>query len=186
MNKKSPSADYLLTDIKLVPGRMITAIANTLPIEVNNLDGIENVDECMIKQLKEANCSFICLPIIFNFLNDQIPFCATGQDYLCMLKHIQEKLKRPWLSCYSEKQKRSTVVQGTIDVYDNYETDLLQLGIYINDLTYRQVTTRKEQHIMTTEDFIGSVGGSLGLFLGFSFFCYASEALDKLFNRLSA
>ena len=187
MNRKRPQPEYLITDIKLVPGKMIIAIADIFPTEVNNLDGIENVDDCMIKELREANCSFICLPILFNFLNDRIPFCATGEDYLCMLKHIDTLRRRGpavSLSCYSKKQKRSTVVQGTIVVYDYIETNLLQLGIYISDMTYGQVTTKKEKYIMTTEDFIGSVGGSLGLFLGFSFFCYASDALDKLFNRL--
>ena len=79
MNRKRPQPEYLITDIKLVPGKMIKAIADIFPTEVNNLDGIENVDDCMIKELREANCSFICLPILFNFLNDRIPFCATAQ-----------------------------------------------------------------------------------------------------------
>ena len=35
-------------------------------------------------------------------------------------------------------------------------------------------------------DFIGSVGGSLGLFLGFSLFSYFSLFLDSLFDKLTS
>ena len=38
---------------------------------------------------------------------------------------------------------------------------------------------KEEVLVVTTENLIGSVGGSLGLFLGFSFFTYFSGLLEK-------
>ena len=41
---------------------------------------------------------------------------------------------------------------------------------------------KTEEWIVTTLDLIGSVGGSLGLFLGFSVFTYLSEFIDKIIS----
>ena len=46
------------------------------------------------------------------------------------------------------------------------------------------ITVKKQKYIMITTDFIGSVGGSLSLFLGFSLFTYASEVMDKLLAKI--
>ena len=61
---------------------------------------------------------------------------------------------------------------------------------YIVQFTFnpisKRVLVKEERYIISTTDFIGSVGGSLGLFLGFSCFTYTSELLDKLLNKLSS
>ena len=43
---------------------------------------------------------------------------------------------------------------------------------------------KEEVLIVTAGNFIGSVGGSLGLFLGFSGFTYLSGIIDKIWHRL--
>ena len=64
--------------------------------------------------------------------------------------------------------------------YHHPEKVRLRLLIYNVPL---EVTKMEERYILSTTDFIGSVGGSLGLFLGFSLFTYTSDLLDKIFNR---
>ena len=64
--------------------------------------------------------------------------------------------------------------------YHHPEKVRLRLLIYNVPL---EVTKMEERYILSTTDFIGSVGGSLGLFLGFSIFTYTSDLLDKIFNR---
>ena len=44
----------------------------------------------------------------------------------------------------------------------------------------------KESFVYDTNDMIAAIGGSLGLFLGFSFFSVISKFLDDLFNRISS
>lgn len=45
---------------------------------------------------------------------------------------------------------------------------------------------KTEAEVMGVPDFIGSVGGSLGLFLGFSLFSYFSLFLDSLFEKITS
>ena len=40
-----------------------------------------------------------------------------------------------------------------------------------------------EVKLLTTEDFIGSVGGSLGMFFGFSIYATFLYCIDKALNR---
>ena len=63
------------------------------------------------------------------------------------------------------------------------ENDITRLTIYIQTMTKE---IREEVDVMTTSGLIGSVGGSLGMFFGFSFSGYALCLLDKCFStRLS-
>ena len=48
-----------------------------------------------------------------------------------------------------------------------------------------QLEMKTEAPVMDIRDFLGSVGGSLGLFLGFSLFTYLSLLLDTFFHKIS-
>ena len=50
--------------------------------------------------------------------------------------------------------------------------------------TIRRV--EKERLVYDTNDMIAAIGGSLGLFLGLSFFNVVSKCLDSLFNLISS
>ena len=100
-----------------------------------------------------------------------------------------KKTMIPELPCYDEKQKKATKIKGVLQneyVYAhgvdlNYQPYYSQLGI-------RHVTTdlheMEEKYILSTEDFIGTVGGSLGLFLGFSFITFVTDVIGKVFDCL--
>ena len=53
----------------------------------------------------------------------------------------------------------------------------LQFG-YSSD----QIKIEEETLMIGTSSYIGSVGGSLGLFMGFSVFTYLSYCIDKFFE----
>ena len=44
---------------------------------------------------------------------------------------------------------------------------------------------QQEKIIISYRDFIGSVGGSLGLFLGFSVFSYVTDLFSKLVEKIA-
>ena len=159
---------------------------NISPTTIVGLNGIEKADECVVQHLKKAKCPYVCSPIIFNYLNEWIPPCSKNEDYLCMLDYYQKTMS-PELPCYDEKQKKSTKIKGDFrkdfwfvpDVDDETKWNYLELGI-------KHITTdlhqMEEKYILSTEDFIGTVGGSLGLFLGFSFLTFATDLIGKVFD----
>ena len=42
---------------------------------------------------------------------------------------------------------------------------------------------KEEVYVLSTNEYIGSIGGSLGLFLGFSFYTFATDALGIIVDR---
>ena len=58
------------------------------------------------------------------------------------------------------------------------ESNLTQIAWKIYGMKETKIV-KEEVLVDTTENLIGSVGGSLGLFLGFSFFTYLSGLLEK-------
>ena len=172
------------------PGKtaIVNLDVNISPTTVVGLNGIENADECVVQHLKKAKCPYVCSPIIFNYLNEWIPPCSKNEDYLCMLDYYQKTMS-PELPCYDEKQKKSTKIKGDFrkdfwfvpDVDDETKWNYLELGI-------KHITTdlhqMEEKYILSTEDFIGTVGGSLGLFLGFSFLTFVTDVIGKVFDCL--
>ena len=57
-----------------------------------------------------------------------------------------------------------------------------QANFELSTDTIRNV--QKELLVYDTNDMIGSIGGSLGLFLGFSFFDIISKCLDKFIDHV--
>ena len=158
---------------------------NISPTTVVGLNGIENADECVVQHLKKAKCPYVCSPIIFNYLNEWIPPCSKNEDYLCMLDYYQ-KTMTPELPCYHEKRKKATKIKGVFQkvwFMSAGDNDPYELELKINHIT-TDLYEMEEKYILSTEDFIGTVGGSLGLFLGFSFLTFVTDVIGKVFDCL--
>ena len=68
--------------------------------------------------------------------------------------------------------------RGSIIQYKNENTSFDETQFWIETVSSR--TVRRELLVYDTNDMIGSIGGSFGLFLGFSFFGIISTLIDKL------
>ena len=66
----------------------------------------------------------------------------------------------------------------TLQKISDQPDTVAMLFTYISD----QIKIKEDTLMIGTSPYIGSVGGSLGLFLGFSFFTYLSFCIDKLFE----
>ena len=119
------------------------------------------------KSMSVPNCAKledeICIggPKVWNALYDEFPKCLTPCKMISY-KDSQLQLKEP-------------IIMKTGQTLVNFE------------LTMNNIKKMEKQALVyDTNDVIGAIGGSLGLFLGFSFFSVISKFLDDLFNRISS
>ena len=155
---------------------METIIVHLYQTDHTALSGYENVDDCLLKLIKGQNCSKICFPVIYNHLD--IEPCKTIQESQCMLSlHYYKDYRK----CYIPRFRISYEIRMQHIESDHTGkpnakfTFLLALG---SDY----LTLHDEVHVMDFSQYIGSVGGTLGMFVGFSFFSYIQNVIE-LFTR---
>ena len=139
------------------------------------MTGTNNFEECLLEQIKRNSvCKTKCYPLVFNFLPN---FTLCSPDEIsCMhnLLTIQRKYRYECLQAKKIIQYKASF-NPTFNLNSN-ESDFL--FVFFFDKGTKDI--KEEVLIVTTASFIGSVGGSLGLFLGFSFFNYLSGIINKV------
>ena len=144
-------------------------------------NGVSNFTECIEEYINtEVNCPVKCFPLHFNFLAS-LPPCHYINESNCMFDAlIKDRGGR--YRCLKLKNN----IQYKADFQFTYELEAknetgIQLLMYFDRLTKN---VQRERLVITTADFIGSAGGSLGLFLGFSCFTFLSGFLDRFLSCL--
>ena len=148
----------------------------------------EDKEECIFKAISKFNCPSICSPLLFHHIT-KLTICSSSSDFKCMWHRFKENQNAILNECFPS----ITTIQYKGDAesleYKDDPNNNLNYGSIVQ-LNFTPISNRvlvkEERYILSTTDFIGSVGGSLGLFLGFSCFTYTSELLDKLLNKLSS
>ena len=139
-------------------------------------NGQENVLTCLQKLIKAVNCSYKCHPATFNQITD-LPPCRNRAEHQCVTKEVSYRKYDKYINCLKPKIathyeifsiKRPQLVQQTLS---------MELQFF---LTTNQLEIREEILTYSVQQFIGSVGGSLGLFLGFSFYSYIAFLVEAL------
>ena len=119
---------------------------------------------------KVLNCF---VNILFGFFSNGI--CQNVTNHLCgmVLDIVNKPVLRKNFSQYEDEtielQLEDFVVNGTTSVFFNLR--------FIPDLVVHE-----EVYLIDIYGLIGSVGGSLGLFIGFSFFQYIVDGCDYIFD----
>ena len=132
------------------------------------------------------NCPRKCLPIIYTTLkelasNETIPFCETKEENRCVALKIWFQLS--YLSKTCKRGCHMVQYKGRIQSYERIWNNT-NAEIYFSFNT--PTTMIIEEYLLY--DFVGilgSVGGSLGLFLGFSFLGLFSDLIDFLQSKLN-
>ena len=130
-------------------------------------------------------CPIKCIPIQmkgFNYVNKSIsiPNCEKIEDEICnggpkVWNPIEEEFQKCLMPC-----KLITYKDGKLELR---EPSFLKTGptlANIELLMNRIRKIEKQALVYDTNDVIGAIGGSLGLFLGFSFFDVISKCLDLI------
>ena len=143
--------------------------------------------------IQSSNCSVKCNPMIVKslfdtYFNDSTtPDCIDLKDEKCIFDELQEKIPSIMPQCngqceskeYSGKVTETSLLGTTFPNDIGKRIDLLLMS------TYQFRTSIQEYKIYDEVALIGSVGGSLGLFLGFSFYGFLSEVLDHFWKKVT-
>ena len=111
--------------------------------------------------------------------------CNRVKDEICM---GGPKVWIPLLNEFSTCPKPCKITTFKDSRLDLVESLFLKTGETLANLELQRNNIRrieKEVLVYDTNDVIGAVGGSLGLFLGFSFFDVISKCLDNLIMPLA-
>ena len=111
-----------------------------------------------------------CVPLYYNFLSD-LPICQNIEEVRFIRNERFKCFKPKFLVQYKADPVKSKT--------DSKKHTFLRLSMqFPNDL----VEISEEILVFSDLDFLASVGGSLGLFLGFSFFSLGATLIDMLWN----
>ena len=157
--------------------------------------------DCMIESqidcyLNKSNSDCRCIPAQsktqFDIKNITLKYCQTTNEFRCAYKRMHD--------CYFNKATTNkclnpctdykyTVIQmlGEIDeeIIENLKNETTN-NIIDFMVAYRSVDEKvyQEYYIYDTFSFIGNIGGSLGLFIGFSYTDFFGKILDFVFKKL--
>ena len=139
------------------------------------MTGIEDFEQCLLEKItRNSECATKCYPFMFNFLSNY-PLCGS-KEFDCMYDLLVLRRKYRY-ECLQAKKN----IQYKAHIYPTMKwkanESSISFWLYFDKGTK---DIKEEVLIVTTGSFIGSVGGSLGLFLGFSFFTYLSGIIDKV------
>ena len=141
------------------------------------------------EQIRNKNCTVNCVPFLMKSWYPDVEVCQTKKDHFCQgissfeaMQDVQlEMLQTQNVSCYPKvTQKYSGRSSYTFNNEPKTEGHSLMF-YFAFEAMYKKI---KEEHVIyDVFGMIGSLGGSLSLFIGFSFFDYGCKMVNKLFNH---
>ena len=148
----------------------------------------QSFEDCILQILWDENNSSSsppCFPILFNFANimQKLPACQTNADAGVEIDKIWSTKKEEYIKCLKPKIAK---LYDT-SVYRTRRPEQEAGKKSVNFVFYGASNLRKieeEVLVISPTAFIGSIGGSMGLFFGFSALACFSDLLDQLFSKL--
>ena len=147
-------------------------------IEYLYASGIEDSIACWTESIKKLNQCRVKFSV--GSLAD-LPLCNNAADDICIWRNSGQ---RRFLTTCNQRKKGLTF-DGHLHTFSSYKhSNLTKVQINLNSMVKE---VREEVDVITTSDLIGSVGGSLGMFFGFSFAAYifyiGNICVSKIVNR---
>ncbi len=131
----------------------------------------------------EKSCEKLCFPAPHKTLMElalqegkEVELCQTEHEMTCAGKY--SNIINYGLSC--EKPCQQTSYNGRIQTQNTYGDDGLIVLQFL--LSSSEIILQEEVLLFDFATFVGSFGGSLGLFIGFSFFDFSTYISDKIIN----
>ena len=149
--------------------------------------------DCMIESqidcyMNESNSNCRCIPAQsktqFEIMNISLKYCQTNEEFGCARKRMHD--------CYFNKATSDKCPKpckdyryNAIQMEGEIDEEIKEKNIINFVVAYRSVDEKvyQEYYIYDTFSFIGNVGGSLGLFIGFSYTDFLGNILDFVFKK---
>ena len=145
------------------------------PVEEYFQTGQDNPSECLQKMLQNQNCSTSCSVTSI----PHVPPCKNVSEYKCVWSGIWSNIQ-VYHQCLMSKKAMTYILNDRIENgYHKVKNDS-RTDVWIGVGSMKKVIS-EEVFVLTLQDLIGSVGGSLGLFFGFSFSAVFFHCLNKIF-----
>ena len=145
------------------------------------------MDYSSIMKIHKEKCAnitkFCIIPQIMNIfnLNDirNLSQCVTQKQYVCMVDILQTVPYEMKRFCPSPCMKTSFKISLKSNTHDKSETAMISMRYDSDEITYLE-----EYLIFDISDILVAIGGSLGLFLGFSFLQCGFIIFEKSYKVL--
>ena len=169
---------YTPTKIELDCKEKGYAYMNTIKVsEQLFVEGVDDSDQCWAEEIKSGSCPVQCMFVNFAGNASKLPTCQTIEEVTCIIDEATRQ--KSFTKC--NQKKRILTFNGDLMRLKKYQdTDWKHLIIGLFDTT---IEIKEEIDMITASDFIGSIGGSLGMFFGFSFSGFVLCLMDKLAER---
>ena len=142
-------------------------------------EGYRSIPDCMQKIASKFNCSSMCAPLFLSFLTKMSP-CQTLDETRCMYDAWTHSFYPQYKNCL-KPQKTTIYKTNVVNLEDSFQPrGSVEIGLTFSS---DEMEVKEETLMIGLSSFIGSIGGSLGLFLGFSFYTLFSDLIDKLFEN---
>ena len=168
------SAVYLLFQVKIGLKSGNTMLRTTL-IESKYLKGREgDTLQCLESAYDKLNCEVNC-----DYLNNMpnLPACQTTDQLKCIFENFSlDQI----LECFTLKQTLNYNVNPVV-TQSFYEPNSSLVTITIDSMAKE---VKEEVKIISMESFIGNLGGSLGMFFGFSLSGWLTVLLAKFIDKI--
>ena len=172
---------YHMSRLSIPFGFTIQTTVEITPLVIQFQNGIEDVAECIKDTVMQINCSRLCSPGAFNLAD--LPDCQSYQETNCM---VNRGFYDPITGSLIEecmKPSKAVLFQSQIILSSPSDGSANESFIWFKYST-NQVEVKEEIPLLGIETLIGSIGGSLGLFLGFSCYDYISRMIGLLTKSL--
>ena len=149
--------------------------------------------QCLVNMFNDEHlspCQIKCIPVQmkgFQYVNESTSLinCNKLEDEICnggpkVWNSLYDKIQKCQNPCKMITYKDSRLVFTEPMYVKERGQTLAHFELVKNSI--RKI--EKQVLVYDTTDVIGAIGGSLGLFLGFSFFDFISKCLDNLIMRL--
>ena len=157
----------------------LETLAEVTPSQVLFRDGITDVGKCFKDIVMTINCSRICSTPIFNYMNE-LPMCPTYEEMHCMIDNgvFYPDIEAALAQCL--RPANTMVYKAKVISFRSSKSDGINMWFKTST---GELEINEEVLSIGLTTFIGSIGGSLGLFLGFSMYNYISSVLNTVLIR---